>query len=220
MEKDYSKMTIEELEKEVTDILNVQNRQDDLFRAVVLMGQLDLAKFIYHEKKYGPENRPHRSQAAELTAYGQALIQLLLLMKSRNINFKEAFKHAIEHMKDNEGNEKKPENDNCVKGYPAFGGRVSGKAYVVTDQDMIKDAPKESIILVKHADPELTTMLVDFRAVVTDDGGRLSHLAMVAREMKIPSIVGTGNATKLIKTGDEITVDADNGVVLRHSKLI
>ncbi|MBU0898587.1 MAG: hypothetical protein KKB03_02230 [Nanoarchaeota archaeon] len=219
MEKDYSKMTIEELEKEVSDILKMQYRQDDLFRAVVLMGQLELAKYIYHEKRYGPENREHGSKSGELTAYGQALIQLLLLMKSRNIDFKEAFKHAIEHMKDQEHFERVPENDNEIKGSPVNSGKISGEAFLVTENSHISTAPKGSIIIVKHADPELTEHLSGFKAIVTDDGGRLSHLALVAREMGIPSIIGTGNATKLIKTGDQITVDADNGIVIRNTQI-
>ena len=50
-------------------------------------------------------------------------------------------------------------------------------------------------------------------AIVSDSGGVLSHAATVAREFMIPSVVGTGNATTEINTGDRIRVDGDNGVV-------
>jgi pyruvate,water dikinase len=49
--------------------------------------------------------------------------------------------------------------------------------------------------------------------VVTDAGGVLAHSAVVAREFMIPAVVGTGNATKEIKSGDRIRVDGDQGIV-------
>jgi pyruvate, water dikinase len=50
-------------------------------------------------------------------------------------------------------------------------------------------------------------------ACVTDIGGIFSHAAIVCREFQLPAVVGTGYATKLIKTGDRIKVDGDTGVV-------
>jgi pyruvate,water dikinase len=50
-------------------------------------------------------------------------------------------------------------------------------------------------------------------AFVTDAGGILSHAAIVAREMKKPCIIGTGVATKVLKDGDLVEVDANKGVV-------
>jgi len=50
-------------------------------------------------------------------------------------------------------------------------------------------------------------------AFVTDAGGMLSHAAIVARELKKPCVLATENATKIIKDGDEIEVDANMGIV-------
>ena len=50
-------------------------------------------------------------------------------------------------------------------------------------------------------------------AAVTDAGGVMCHAAIVAREYGLPAVLGTGQATKRIATGDRIRVDADNGVV-------
>ena len=50
-------------------------------------------------------------------------------------------------------------------------------------------------------------------AIVTDVGAPLSHAAIVAREYGMPAVIGTGYATKGIKTGDKIRVDGDNGIV-------
>ncbi len=50
-------------------------------------------------------------------------------------------------------------------------------------------------------------------AIVTDEGGMTSHAAIVSRELGIPAIVGTGNATRVLKDGEVYTVDAIHGVV-------
>ena len=215
MTENYSSMTVEELEKEIVGILKKQLHQDDLFRAVVLMGQMDLAKYIYHDKRHQPETRyvNGKTKSGETAAFGQALVQLLLLAKSRELEFSKVFEYAVEHMKDDEYKARKPENGDGVKGHPVSGGKVIGKAFVVSGKSPIEDAPKESIIVLEHADPETTEKLVDAKAVVTDQGGKLCHLALVARERGLPAIVGTGNATEKIRTGDMIVVDADQGRV-------
>jgi pyruvate,water dikinase len=57
-------------------------------------------------------------------------------------------------------------------------------------------------------------------AIVTDKGGRTSHAAIVSRELGIPCIVGSNNATKLLKNGDEVTVDASGQVGNVHEGII
>jgi phosphohistidine swiveling domain-containing protein len=215
--KDYSRMTVRELEAEVSKILKKQHRQDDLFRFAVFMGQMDIARHIYNDRKHVPDGRLSGQRAVETASYGQALIQLLLLMRSRKIDFNEAFGYAIEHMQDDDWKEKKPKDMESVKGIPISGGVVRGTAYVVSEDSPIEMAPKGSIIIMEHAKAEIYDHLSRVKAVVTDQGGKLCHLAIVARELKLPSIVGTGNATRLIRTGDRITVDADSGTVKKSS---
>ena len=222
MAPDYSSMTVKELEDRIERILRNQRHQDDLFRAVVFMGQLDLAKFIYHDKSHQPETRFVRgkSKSSETTAYGQALVQLLLLAKSRGVDFPEVFRYALEHMEGHEEYKaRSPRNPREIRGMPAGRGRASGTAFVVSEKNNIRKAPKGSVLVLEHADSEISHMIKDFSAVVSDQGGRLCHLAIVAREMGIPAIVGTGNATSLIKTGDCVAVDAGLGkvTVLRKS---
>ena len=55
-------------------------------------------------------------------------------------------------------------------------------------------------------------------AIVTDEGGILSHAAIIAREMKKPCIIGTKIATKVFKDGDLVEVDANKGVVRKIEK--
>lgn len=216
MARDYSGMTVEELEGEIKEILSKQNRQDDLFRLAVFIGQLDLAKHIYHDRKYLPDARHGSlpSRALEISSYGQALVQLLMLMHSRGLDFGKVFEYAVEHMKDDEWKERVPENHDEVKGLPVSGGMVTGNAYVVSRESPVEKAPKGSILVIEHGNSEVSPYLNIMEAVVTDHGGKLSHLATVAREMGKPAVIGTGNATKRIRTGDRIMVDADKGTVV------
>ena len=209
-------MTVKELEREIDGILRKQRHQDDLFRLAVFMGQLDLAKFIYHDKKHQPETRyvKGKTKAGELAAFGQALVQLLLLARTRDIDFTKVFEYAIEHMKDNEYMARKPSKNGEVRGHPVSGGRVVGKAFVAINKKDIRNAPDDSIIVIEHADPDVAEQISTAKAVVTDQGGRLCHLALVAREKGLPAIVGTGNATNMIRTGDIVLVDADEGRVV------
>lgn len=216
MARDYPSMSVAELESEIAGILRRQHRQDDLFRLAVLVGQLDLAKFIYHDKEYQPDTRHAKGmpKSGEIAAYGQALAQLLLLAKSRGLDFGRIFSYAIEHMKDDEYKVREAQADG-ISGYSVAGGSVRGKAYVVSADSPLEQAPEGSIVVIEHADAGSMEHLGRARAVVTDQGGRLSHLAIMAREKGMPAVIGTGNATSLIKSGDSVMVDADQGTVKR-----
>ncbi|HEX5448000.1 MAG TPA: PEP-utilizing enzyme, partial [Candidatus Saccharimonadales bacterium] len=61
--------------------------------------------------------------------------------------------------------------------------------------------------------PDYVPLMKKASAIVTDQGGILSHAAIVARELGVPCIVGTADATKVLKNGQKVLVDADNGVV-------
>lgn len=67
-------------------------------------------------------------------------------------------------------------------------------------------------------DPHFVPALSLTKAIITDNGGVLCHAAIVSRELKIPCVVGTRIATKVLKDGDYVEVDAVNGVVKKLSK--
>jgi pyruvate,water dikinase len=102
-----------------------------------------------------------------------------------------------------------------VRGLPASPGIATGVARVILDPHS-KEAQefKEGDILVtKMTDPDWVPLMKKAAAIVTDEGGMTSHAAIVSRELGIPAIVGTGNATQVIKTGMLVTVDGSRGVV-------
>lgn len=102
-----------------------------------------------------------------------------------------------------------------VRGLPASPGIGAGVAKVIFDPHS-KEAQefKEGEVLVtKMTDPDWVPLMKKAAAIVTDEGGMTSHAAIVSRELGIPAIVGTGNATQVIKSGMEVTVDGSRGVV-------
>jgi phosphohistidine swiveling domain-containing protein len=217
----YYDKTLREIEKVVSDIYESEDdRPDALTRAVIFMGQLDFAKHLYHDKKRSPNTRIYMggSKAAEISSFGQALVQLLILMRTRELPFDEVFRHGIEHLMHSEWKDRKSGNGREIMGHPISGGKVSGKAYVVDHKNPIDKMPEGSIVVLEHAEPEVAELLHGSRAVVTDQGSRLCHMAVVARESGIPAVIGTGNATSLIRTGDLVMVDADEGKVTVSGK--
>ncbi|MBW2646164.1 MAG: pyruvate, water dikinase [Deltaproteobacteria bacterium] len=98
-------------------------------------------------------------------------------------------------------------------GVTASPGVASGPAFVVaTTVDMLQ-FPRGAVLVTKNPLPQWAAVLNSAVAVVTDRGGITGHLAAVAREFKVPALVGASNATRDIHNGDLITVDADGRTV-------
>ena len=88
------------------------------------------------------------------------------------------------------------------------GSRIgAGNARVIMDAKHIGDFKKGEVLITTMTDPDWEPIMKMASAIVTDKGGRTSHAAIVSRELGIPAVVGTERATKLIKTGDPITVN-------------
>jgi len=98
-----------------------------------------------------------------------------------------------------------------IRGHTAYPGLVKGMVYNTGSKKHINK--KEKFVLITHMTlPGDTVLISKCSAIVTDEGGMLSHAAIVAREMKKPCIIGTKIATKLFKDGDYIEVDANKGI--------
>jgi len=101
-----------------------------------------------------------------------------------------------------------------VKGIPASPGVAYGKAVVaLTVDEAARKMKKGDILVTKMTDPDWVPYMKLASAIVTDEGGMTAHAAIVSRELGIPAVVGTGNATKVLRDGLEITVDGSRGVV-------
>ena len=72
---------------------------------------------------------------------------------------------------------------------------------------------KGDILIAETTSPEVMPACSKAAAIVTNQGGLMSHAAIVSRELNIPCIVATENATSIFRTGDQVEVDANKGVV-------
>ncbi|PMB06303.1 phosphoenolpyruvate synthase [Fischerella thermalis CCMEE 5273] len=86
-----------------------------------------------------------------------------------------------------------------------------GKARVILDVHRLGEFQPGEVLVTNRTDPDWEPIMKKASAIVTNSGGRTCHAAIIAREMGIPAIVGCGNATKIIKAGQEITVSCAEG---------
>ncbi len=103
-----------------------------------------------------------------------------------------------------------------VRGIPASPGIAVGKVKVaLTVEEAAKKMQKGDVLVTKMTDPDWVPYMKLASAIVTDEGGMTAHAAIVARELGIPAVVGTGNATQVLKDGMLVTVDGTRGVVYK-----
>ena len=100
-----------------------------------------------------------------------------------------------------------------VRGYAASPGVAEGVARVVRDVNEIGTVEQGEVLVCSVTAPSWAPVFPKISAAVSDIGGMMSHAAIIAREYGLPAVVGTGHATKQIKTGARVRVDGDNGVV-------
>ncbi|MEM2849903.1 MAG: phosphoenolpyruvate synthase, partial [Candidatus Bathyarchaeia archaeon] len=101
-----------------------------------------------------------------------------------------------------------------LKGLPASPGMYAGKVKVALDhQEAAKVMEKGDVLVTKMTNPDWVPYMRMAGAIVTDDGGMTCHAAIVSRELGIPCIVGSKEATKVLKSGSYYTIDATSGIV-------
>ena len=98
-------------------------------------------------------------------------------------------------------------------GQTAYPGRVHGRVKIVNEKSDTSKIEDGDILVSIATNPELISAMKKAAAFVTDRGGITCHAAIVSRELRIPCIVGTKIATQVLKDGDMVEVDADNGIV-------
>ena len=101
-----------------------------------------------------------------------------------------------------------------ISGTVAHPGVVRGRVRLI-QPEMIEGTQFDDgdVLVADNTDIRFVPLMRKAGAIVTDRGGMLSHASIVARELKKPCIVGTSSATKLLKDGDLVEVDAEKGVV-------
>ncbi|MFJ8896550.1 PEP/pyruvate-binding domain-containing protein [Leifsonia sp. NPDC102414] len=104
--------------------------------------------------------------------------------------------------------------DGRVRGMPASRGRVVGRVRIIHDEAEFATLQAGEILVCPFTNPTWTPLFSIAAAVVVDSGGAASHAAIVAREVGIPAIMGTGNGTRILSDGQRVLVDAERGIVV------
>ncbi len=111
----------------------------------------------------------------------------------------------------------KPKVDH-LEGRVAMTGRARGRVRVILHnrRNITKEVmnfKKGEILVTEMTRPDTILACKKAIAIITDEGGITSHAAIISRELKIPCVIATKIATQLLKTGNLVEVDADNGVI-------
>lgn len=99
------------------------------------------------------------------------------------------------------------------RGMIAYRGIGTGAVYLVKNGNDLADFPTGAVMVSRDAQPRLAEAIPRASAIVTDIGTATGHMATVAREFRVPTLVGTGDGTQLLQCGQVVTVDAEKKVI-------
>lgn len=100
-----------------------------------------------------------------------------------------------------------------IKGVCGQPGKIQGRVKIVLNIKELNKVKDNDILVTQNTTPIFVPAMKKAIAIVTDEGGITCHAAIVSRELNIPCIIGTKIATKVLKDGDKVEVDADKGIV-------
>ena len=104
---------------------------------------------------------------------------------------------------------------NLLKGTGCFPGIVEGEVVVVTDPRNIHTL-KDKILCSMRTDPGWTPLFAQIKGLLVERGSTLSHSAIIARELGIPTIIGIPGLTKTLKTGERVVFDSSSGIIKKE----
>jgi pyruvate, water dikinase len=103
--------------------------------------------------------------------------------------------------------------DLLLSGLAASAGRASGRVRILTSPNQQREFLDGEVLVAEMTSPDWVPAMRRAAALITDGGGVTCHAAIVSRELQLPCVVGTGNATTSLRTGQEVTVDGRTGKV-------
>lgn len=206
---------ISDILKRIERCMEYEDRKEAWFRVLIAVTETgDIIKYITHDKELNPSARSHGTKEDEELAYGQAIVQTLAAAQLRGVNIEKAIEVGLKNWEEADWRKRQAvEGVDRVEGRVACNGSVTGTAYVVSSKSphRIEKMIAGQVLITEFVTPEMTLYLQTNKpiAIVTDQGGTMSHAAIIAREkLKVPCIVGTGDATKKIQHGQTVFVDA------------
>ncbi len=103
--------------------------------------------------------------------------------------------------------------NSSISGQSTYPGKVTGKVRKLLSNNPNTPFEEGEILVAISTNPDIIPLMKKAGAIVTDEGGIMCHASIISRELKIPCIVGTKNATRALKDGDMVEVDANTGII-------
>lgn len=192
--------TVRSIVENIPEFFGEEYRQDVPFRMDVLEDQIgDLERHVSHDPQLNPPTRPLEEDPE--IAFGDALVQLLIAGYSMGIDFEQASQAGLDRILDREGYHKT--GDKTLTGIAAEG--EQGKHQGVVGED---------ILVIREFSEDHTPDIGEYDFIVSEIGGRTSHMAIVAREHSTPFICGVNSITDHVTNGDAITLDFSTAEVI------
>ena len=167
---------------------------------------IDELKLLIHNNK--------KVEKKEIERRKKHFLYLIINEKRIVISQLQKIKKVINYQLSDKYKKKKIKKE--ITGQPAYPGKVKGRVKIINLNTLYQDLNKfkrGEIMVTESTKPDYVTAMKRAKAIITDEGGITCHAAIVSREFKIPCIVGTKIATKVLKDGDLVEVDANKGVV-------
>ena len=105
--------------------------------------------------------------------------------------------------------------ETTLRGEGIYPGKIRGVVRIVRDVKEIPKVKRGDILVTTMTTPEMHIAIEKASAIITDEGGITSHAAVISRELKIPCVIATEIATKVLKDGDIVEIDSKEGIVRR-----
>ncbi len=122
---------------------------------------------------------------------------------------------TVIYQSEKESEEAEEEAEILVKGLGASPGIGAGKVKIIFSAKELDKVKEGDVLVTTMTNPDMVPAMKRASAIVTEEGGMTCHAAIVSRELGIPCVVGTGDATKKLRDGMEVTVDGTRGVVYK-----
>ena len=111
------------------------------------------------------------------------------------------------------GGTERDDADVLVDGLGASPGVVSGAVRLVHKLDHLDQVQDGDVMVTEMTMPDMVPAMKRAAGIVTDEGGMTSHAAIISRELGVPAVVGTGNGTRVLEDGQQVTLDGDKGTI-------
>jgi pyruvate,water dikinase len=125
--------------------------------------------------------------------------------------------HGTEGARESTEGKELMEKDILLRGIGVSPGKASGKVQIMLDVKKMSGFRQGDVLVTEMTTPDWLPAMKIAAAIVTNLGGKTCHAAIVSRELGVPCIVGTEKATKVLKDGEEITIDGQRGLIFKGS---